>query len=60
MAEVRLRPRKECLPVSMANPSGLATGGFRFNKAHKSRILLVVPSDCVAFSFTWQLVRGFA
>ena len=35
----------ECLPVSMADLPGFATGGFRFNKAYKIRILVAVPSD---------------
>ena len=34
-----------CVPVSMADPSGFATGGFRFNKAYKIRILVAVPND---------------
>jgi hypothetical protein len=31
----------------MADPSGFATGGFRFNKAYKIRILVVAPRDGV-------------
>ena len=41
---VKTRCNYECLPVSMADPSGFATGRFRFNKAYKIRIL-VVPSN---------------
>jgi hypothetical protein len=29
----------------MAESSGFTTGGFRFNKAYKIRILVVAPSD---------------
>jgi hypothetical protein len=29
----------------MGDPSGFATGGFRFNKAYKIRILVVVPNN---------------
>jgi hypothetical protein len=29
----------------MANPPGFDTGGFRFNKAYKIRILVDVPSN---------------
>jgi hypothetical protein len=32
---MRTRCSYECLPVSMADPSGFTTGGFRFNKAYK-------------------------
>jgi hypothetical protein len=32
---VRTICRYEYLPVSMADPSAFATGGFRFNKAYK-------------------------
>jgi hypothetical protein len=42
---MRTRCSYECLPVSMADPSGFATGGFRFNKAYKIKILVVAPSD---------------
>ena len=37
----------KCLPVSVADLSGFATGGFRFNKAYKIRILVVAPRDGV-------------
>ena len=33
------------VPQLMANPGGLATGGFRFNMAYKIRILVVAPSN---------------
>jgi hypothetical protein len=42
---VRKRCNYECLPVSVADLSGFATGGFRFNKAYKIRILVAAPSD---------------
>ena len=42
---VRTICRYEYLPVSMADPSAFATGGFRFNMAYKIRILVVAPSD---------------
>jgi hypothetical protein len=29
----------------MVDLSGFATGGFRYNKAYKIRILVVAPSD---------------
>jgi hypothetical protein len=29
----------------MADPSGFATGGFRFNKSYKIRILVAASSD---------------
>ena len=32
----------------MVDLSGFATGGFRFNKAYKIRILVAAPSDRVA------------
>ena len=35
--------RTRCLMVSMADQSGFAIGGFRFNKAYKVRILLAAP-----------------
>jgi hypothetical protein len=41
----RTRCSYECLLVSMADPLGSATGGFRFNKAYKIRILVAVPND---------------
>ena len=41
---VRTRSSYECLPVSMAESTEFTTGGFRFNKAYKIRIL-VVPGD---------------
>jgi hypothetical protein len=34
----------------MVDPSGFATREFRFNKAYKIRILVVVPSDWVTVS----------
>jgi hypothetical protein len=42
---LRTRCSYECLPVSMADLSGFATGGFRFNKAYKVRILVAPPSN---------------
>ena len=42
---VRTRCNYECLRVSVVDPSGFATGGFRFNKAYKIRILVAAPSD---------------
>ena len=48
----------------MADLSGFATGGFRFNKAYKIRILVAAPNNCittvlnyvcVVFSFTQWL-----
>ena len=41
----RTRCSYKCLRVSVADPSGFATGGFRFNMAYKIRILVVAPSD---------------
>ena len=35
----------ECFSVSMADLLGFATGGSRFNKDYKTRILIVVPSN---------------
>jgi hypothetical protein len=37
--------RFECLLVSMGRSVGFTTGGFRYNKAYKIRILVSVPSD---------------
>jgi hypothetical protein len=42
---MRTRCSYECLSVSMADPSGFTTGGFRFNKAYKIRILVAPPGD---------------
>jgi hypothetical protein len=42
---MKARCNYECLPVSMANLSKFTTRGFRFNKAYKTRILVVAPSD---------------
>jgi hypothetical protein len=42
---VRTRCSYKCLPISMADPSGFITGGFRFNKAYKIRILVVASID---------------
>ena len=42
---MRTRCSYECLPVSMVDPLGFATGGFRFNKAYKIRTLVDVPTD---------------
>lgn len=42
---MRTRCGYKCLLVSMVDPSGFATGGFRFTKAYKIRILVVAPSD---------------
>jgi hypothetical protein len=37
--------RTRCLLVSVADPSGFATRGFRFNKTYRIRILVAVPND---------------
>jgi hypothetical protein len=42
---MRTRCNYKCLLVSMADPSGSAIGGFRFNKAYKIRILVVASRD---------------
>ena len=42
---MRTRCSCECLPVSMADPSGFATKAFRLNKSYKIRILVAVPND---------------
>jgi hypothetical protein len=42
---MRIRCSYEYLPVSMADLSGFATGGFRFNKVYKIRILVATPND---------------
>ena len=42
---VMIRCSYNCLPVSVADPSGFATRGFRFNKAYKFRIIVFVLSD---------------
>jgi hypothetical protein len=41
---MRTRCNYECLPVSVADPSGFATGGFRFNKAYKLGFQLLHPA----------------
>jgi hypothetical protein len=42
-----MKPRcsYKCLLVSIVDPSGFATGRFRFNRAYKIRILVAVHSD---------------
>ena len=45
---MRTRCNYECLPVSMADPSGFDIRGFRFKKAHKIRSLVAAPSNWVA------------
>jgi hypothetical protein len=42
---MRAKCSYECFPVSMADPSGFTTGGFRFNKVYKIRILVAAPRD---------------
>jgi hypothetical protein len=43
--DMKTRCSYKCLLVSMVELSGFATGGFRFNKAYKIRILVSVPND---------------
>ena len=42
---VRTRCNYECLSVSVATPRVFTTGGFRFNKSYKIRILVAASSD---------------
>jgi hypothetical protein len=42
---MKTRCSYKCLQVSMVDPSGFTTGGFRFNKAYNIRILVAPPSD---------------